>query len=251
VGLAAPFYEYGEHYAIDFPGAHAAFTTRRGGHSGGPFTSLNLGRLTDDDPALVQRNRETVEAQVSRPLAFVRQVHGTTIQVVDEADAERARTATPDEMPRADGQVTRGRAVAVAALTADCLPIAVAADGVVAMLHAGWRGLSGGVIAAGVATMRRAGAQGSMRAAVGPGAGRCCYEVGDEVLAAFSQDAAAVCGERNLDLKGIARRQLESCGVDEVHDVGLCTICSDPTLLFSHRRDRGVTGRQAGIAWLS
>jgi YfiH family protein len=192
-----------------------------------------------------------VEAEISRPLAFVRQVHGTKIQVLDEAGAERARTAIPDEMPRADGQVTRGQEVALAALTADCLPIAVAADGVVAMLHAGWRGLSGGVIAAGVAAMRGAGAQGSLRAAIGPGAGPCCYEVGDEVMAAFSQDAAAVRGERNLDLKGIAGRQLENCGVDEVHDIGLCTICSDPTLLFSHRRDRGVTGRQAGMAWLS
>ena len=251
MALPAPFYTYGEHYAIDFPGARAVFTTRRGGHSRGPFASLNLGRLTDDDPAAVQRNRETVEAQISQPLAFVRQVHGTTVEVVDEASAARTRTATPEEMPRADGQVTRGRAVALAALTADCLPIAVAADGVVAMLHAGWRGLSDGVIAAGVAAMRQVGGQGLLRAAIGPGAGPCCYEVGDEVRAAFGEDAAAVPGQPNLDLKGIAARELESCGVDEVHDIGLCTICSDPTLLFSHRRDRGVTGRQAGIAWLS
>jgi copper oxidase (laccase) domain-containing protein len=119
------------------------------------------------------------------------------------------------------------------------------------MLHAGWRGLRDGVIAAGVAAMRDLGAAGSLWAAIGPGAGRCCYEVGDEVLAAFGDDARAVHGERNLDLKGIARRQLENCRVDEVNDVELCTICSDPALLFSHRRDRGVTGRQAGVAWLS
>jgi YfiH family protein len=134
-------------------------------------------------------------------------------------------------------------------LAADCLPIAIAGEGAVAMLHAGWRGLASGVVAEGVSALRALGADGPFEAAVGPGAGPCCYEVGEEVHAAFGPDA--VRRGRNLDLKAIARAQLERAGVAAVHDVELCTICADPVLFFSHRRDRGVTGRQAGVAWLS
>jgi len=249
--VAEPFYPRGEHFAIDLPGAQVLFTTRRGGHSRGPYASLNLGRLTDDDPGAVHENRETIESQIGSPLAFVRQVHGSRVQTVDAGTAEQARRATPDEMVRADGQVTREPGLALTALTADCLPIAVAGDGAVAMLHAGWRGLHDGVIPAGVAALRELGGDGSLRAAIGPGAGRCRYEVGDEVRAEFEAEPDALPDDRHLDLKAIARAQLERAGVGEVHDLGLCTICSDPSLLFSHRRDHGVTGRQAGIAWLS
>jgi hypothetical protein len=249
--VAEPFYRQGEHFAIDLPGARALFTTRRGGYSRGPYASLNLGRLTDDDPGAVRSNREAIEAQIGAPLVFVRQVHGPRVQTLDAGNAGHGRHATPDEMVRADGQVTRERGLALTALTADCLPIAVAGDGAVAMFHAGWRGLHDGVIAAGVAAMRELGADGSLRAAIGPGAGPCCYEVGDEVAAAFQDEPAAAGGRRHLDLKAIATAQLERAGVGEVHDLGLCTICSDPSLLFSHRRDHGVTGRQGGIAWLS
>jgi polyphenol oxidase len=84
-----------------------------------------------------------------------------------------------------------------------------------------------------------------VRAAIGPGAGGCCYAVGADVASVFGVDAGLV------DLKTIARERLRAAGVREIHDVGLCTICSDPELFFSHRRDGGVTGRQAGIAWRS
>ncbi|MEJ7715269.1 MAG: laccase domain-containing protein [Thermoleophilaceae bacterium] len=86
---------------------------------------------------------------------------------------------------------------------------------------------------------------------MGPGAGRCCYEVGEEVHASFTRHGDAAREGRRLDLKAIARRELEEAGVGEVHDVGLCTICGPAELFFSHRRDGGVTGRQAGAAWLS
>jgi len=128
------------------------------------------------------------------------------------------------------------------ALTADCLPIALVAPGGVAMLHAGWRGLADGVIAAGVAALRGLGA-GEVAAAIGPGAGPCCYEVGEEVHAAFGTSG------RTLGLKALARERLEAAGVGVVHDCGLCTIHDER--FFSHRRDRGVTGRQAGVAWRS
>jgi YfiH family protein len=140
--------------------------------------------------------------------------------------------------------------VAPVVLVADCLPIALAADGAVAMVHAGWRGLAGGVIAEGMRAVRGLGAEGDVVAAIGPGAGVCCYEVGEEVHAAFAGHGDAVRDGRNLDLKAIARRELEAAGVAEVHDVDLCTMCGDPSLFFSHRRDGGVTGRQAGVAWL-
>jgi YfiH family protein len=134
-------------------------------------------------------------------------------------------------------------------LVADCLPIAIAGEGAVAMLHAGWRGLAGGVVAEGVRALRELGASGPLTAAVGPGAGVCCYEVGEEVHSEFAAFGAGVRSGRNLDLKEVARLQLEGAGIEEVHDTGLCTLCGDPGLFFSHRRDAGVTGRQAGVAW--
>jgi YfiH family protein len=149
--------------------------------------------------------------------------------------------------------MTATRGVAPMVLTADCLGIAIAAPGAVATVHAGWRGLAGGVIAAGVAGVRAICSSPTvvLEAAIGPGAGPCCYEVGDEVHAAFTAYGEGIRRGRNLDLKAIATAQLRAAGVDTVHDVGLCTICADPALFYSHRRDRGVTGRQAALAWLS
>jgi purine-nucleoside/S-methyl-5'-thioadenosine phosphorylase / adenosine deaminase len=217
----------GEHLAIDLPGGTALFTTRRGGRSKGAFASLNLGLWTDDDRDNVRANRELVRerAGVAR-LAQGRQVHGTRV-VVDA-----------DGIEEADGQATTALGVAAIVLTADCLPVALAGPGVVAMVHAGWRGLANGVLEAGVA------ATGAVAAAIGPGIGPCCYEVGDDVRAVFGTS------ERTLDLKAVARERLWAAGVAEVHDCGLCTSC-DARRFFSHRRDRGITGRQAGLAWRS
>ena len=249
------FYSWGEHLGIDLPGAHAVFTTRRGGYSTGPYESLNLGLLTDDDPAAVTRNRAGLEAQVGVPMARIRQVHGRTVIRITERPetagaGETAEGAEAADPPQADGQALATPAVAALVLVADCLPIAVAGDGAVAMLHAGWRGLAGGIIAEGVRALDDLGAGGPMGAAIGPGAGACCYEVGEEVHRAFAEYGERGRRGRNLDLKAIARAQLERAGVSAVHDAQLCTICSDPSLFFSHRRDRGVTGRQGGLAWL-
>jgi polyphenol oxidase len=226
------FTALGDHLAIALPGGTALFTTRRGGVSDGPFASLNLGLWTDDDDDRVRENRARVERLVGGRLAQVRQVHGTD---VIEAD--------PDTVTEADGQVTAERGVAAMALVADCLPIALVAPEAVAMLHAGWRGLAGGVIDNGVARLRDRGAD-RIAAAIGPGAGPCCYEVGAAVHAAFGTSG------RTVDLKAIARERLAAAGVEDVHDCGLCTM-HDPERFFSHRRDRGVTGRQAGVAWRS
>ncbi len=257
--LPAPFYARGEHVGIDLPGARAVFTTRRGGFSEGPFTSLNLGRLTADRPEAVQRNRAQLQAQVGVAPAHIRQVHGTDVRRITSLPVAGV-APLPDEgvdLPEADGQATPLRGLAPMVLVADCLPIAVAGrgrsngDGAVAMLHAGWRGLAGGIVAQGVRALRELGVDGPIEAAIGPGAGACCYEVGEEVHAQFAGVGRDVRRGRNLDLKAIARAELENAGVAAVHDAELCTICSDPTLFFSHRRDHGVTGRQAGLAWLS
>lgn len=261
VRLPAPFYARGEHLAIDLPGARALFTTRRGGFSEGAYASLNLGRLTADRPDAVQRNRAKLQAELGVPPAHIRQVHGTVVRRITSLPVA-GMAPLPDEgieLPKADGQATPLRGVAPMVLVADCLPIALAGErgahgegvGAVAMLHAGWRGLAGGIVTEGVRAIRELGADGSLEAAIGPGAGGCCYEVGEEVHRVFADYGARVRRERNLDLKAIARDQLERAGVNAVHDVGLCTICSNHELFFSHRRDHGVTGRQAGVAWLS
>jgi purine-nucleoside/S-methyl-5'-thioadenosine phosphorylase / adenosine deaminase len=166
-----------------------------------------------------------VQVGASR-LAQGRQVHGTRV-VVDAEGIEEA-----------DGQVISGRGVAAVVLVADCLPVALAGPERVGVVHAGWRGLAAGVLEAGVE------ATGAVCAAIGPGIGPCCYEVGDDVRAVFGTS------ERTLDLKAIARGRLEAAGVRDIHDCGLCTSC-DAERFFSHRRDRGVTGRQAGLAWRS
>jgi polyphenol oxidase len=251
--LPEPFYTRGEHVAIDLPGGHALFTTRRGGFSEGPYASLNLGRLTADRPEAVQRNRAKLHQEVGRPPVYIRQVHGTSVRTITTRSAPGVAPLPAEgiELPEADGQATALPGLAPMVMTADCLPIAIAGEGAVAMLHAGWRGLASGIVAAGVKAMRALGVDGPIEAAIGPGAGGCCYEVGDEVRDAFAEHGERVRNGRNLDLKAIAREQLERAGARAVHDVALCTICSDPRLFFSHRRDRGITGRQAGLAWLS
>jgi len=252
VTLPAPFRWDGPHVAADLPGGHVLFSTRRGGVSEGPYASLNLGRRTGDDPAAVDRNRDRLADQVGLPwsaFAFGRQVHGAAVERVDAPPADETPGPRGDRAVReVDGQATAARGVAALVFTADCLPVALVAEGAVAMLHGGWRGLAGGILVEGLAALREVGGSGAVVAALGPAARGCCYEVGEEVHAAFAgYDARR--GERHLALEAVARAQLEAAGVAEVHDTGLCTMCADPALFFSHRRDGGVTGRQAGVAW--
>jgi purine-nucleoside/S-methyl-5'-thioadenosine phosphorylase / adenosine deaminase len=243
VSVPAPFRWDGDHLAVSLPGAEVRFTTRRGGVSAGPYATLNLGLWTDDDPAAVSENRDRVAALAGIDRGRFqqgRQVHGATVRALDEPPGS--------EPPESDGQVTSVEGVAPVVLVADCLPIALAGPGRVGMLHGGWRGLAAGLVGAGVAAF---GPDAPRAAAIGPGAGPCCYEAGEEVHAAFAELGPDVRLGRNVDLKAIAAARLREAGVEEVHDVGLCTICGDPSLFFSHRRDRGVTGRQAGVAWRS
>jgi polyphenol oxidase len=244
--LPAPFRWEGEHVAAAFPDGSVLFSTRRGGVSTGPYESLNIGRLTADDGANVDANRERLAAAVGLPrerFLYGRQVHGSTVRRATEPPGP-ARPAAEE-----DGQATALEDAAALVFVADCLPVALVADGAVAALHCGWRGLAAGIVAEGVAALREAGGSGPVTAAIGPGARGCCYEVSEEVHAAFARVPGARTGERNLDLPQIARHELEQAGVETVHDTGLCTICAGGDLFFSHRRDGGVTGRQAGVAW--
>lgn len=246
-----PFYWRGEHLAIDLPTARGLFTTRRGGFSVGPFATLNLGRLTADDAQAVSRNRAALQSCAGGRLAMIRQVHGSRVLALSEA-AQASGPEPQRELEEADGQATALRGLAPMVMTADCLPIVIAGQGAVAVVHAGWRGLVEGIVEEGVRSLRElARGPGAIVAAVGPGAGVCCYEVGEEVHRCFCAYGARARRGDNLDLKEIAKEQLLSAGVADVHDVGLCTICSPSSLFFSHRRDNGVTGRQAGLIWLS
>ena len=230
---------------VALPGASVTFTTRQGGVSEGPYSSLNLGILTDDDPARVARNRELVAEQLGiDPDAVVMgwQVHGA--EVAEWSGPPSRGTggyAHPgSDLKKVDGHVTTREDLALLVLVADCLPVALAGPGRVAMLHCGWRGMAEGIIERALEDFDEPPA-----AAVGPGIGRCCYEVGDEVLSAFA-DLDNVAGGRMLDLRGVAEKKLRAAGVDQVEQVPLCTSCR-ADLFFSHRRDGGVTGRQAGL----
>lgn len=245
--LSKPFSTQGEHIAAHLPGACVLFTTRHGGVSCGPYATLNLGRLTGDDAAAVDANRRRLADQLGQPLSVIRQVHGIRVKRLQRT--EDFAPAAP-ALEEADGQALAVSGVAALVTVADCLPIALGGGGAGAILHAGWRGLADGVVAAGLRAVRELGGGDEVEAAIGPGAGACCYEVGEEVHARFTAYGSRARRGANLDLKSIAAAQLEACGVRVVHDVGLCTICG-PALFFSHRRDRGTTGRQAGVVWLS
>lgn len=223
---------------FDLPGAgHAVFTTR---------LQHNLSSVGGSDADHGEHARERLCDQLGlRRLARGCQVHDVTVRrVVDDRQID-----SPDEIrpaAEADGQATIVREVGVMVLTADCLPVALGVGGAVAMVHAGWRGLAAGVLDEGVRALRELGGEGDVVAIIGPGAGPCCYEVGEEVHAAF---AGAHRSGRHIDLKALARDRLHAAGVDDVQDVAVCTICDGR--FFSYRREHTRAGRQAGVAWLS
>ena len=226
------------------PGAHVTFTTRQGGVSEGPYESLNLGILTDDEAERVLENGRRLSAALGldpERIAFGHQVHGGEVQV-HESWAGPPRWSGDLAPAKVDGHATALDDLALMVLVADCAPIALAGPGGVAMLHGGWRGLAAGIAGKGVELI------GATAAAIGPAIGPCCYEVGDEVLAAFAPLGDGLAEGRMLDLPAVARRLLERAGVAEIEVSELCTRCN-PELLFSHRGSDGRTGRQSGIAW--
>lgn len=223
----------------DEPGYVVAFTTRVGGVSSEPYDSLNLTVGTGDDRARVDENRRIACAALGLDagrLAFNRQVHSPTVH--------RAHAGARGEP--GDGLWSDEPGQPMLAMSADCLPIAVVrSEGqpALAVLHAGWRGLSEGVVTAGVGAL----GDGAKAAVVGPAIGPCCYEVGPEVSALFDDDLTR---DGKLDLWSAAERALLAAGVERVERVDLCTRCN-PQLFFSHRRSgraRGVQGVIGAVA---
>lgn len=227
----------------------AASTTRGGGVSAAPFDSLNLGYHPRDERRNVAVNRRRLAQALALPgePAWLRQVHGS--RVLDAAAAAHAPAP-------ADASVALQPATVCVVLTADCLPVLLCdrAGSRVAAVHAGWRGLAGGVIAAAVRAL--ACEPGALLAWLGPAIGPRVYEVGPEVREAFLRlDAAdgacfrpSPAGRWLADLYALARRQLAGLGVAGVYGGGWCTY-SDAQRFFSYRRD-GSSGRMASLIWL-
>jgi polyphenol oxidase len=237
-------------------GGRAAFSTRAGGVSDGPFRSLNLGILTDDAPERVKRNRGLLAVALGRNPALVamgRQVHGAAIQV-----RRAPEDAGSFELPlrEADAQLTGSTSVTPLVLVADCVPLVLAAGDGAAAVHCGWRGVAAGIVGrslAALCVLAQCGPE-AVSCAIGPAIGPCCYEVGDEVRRSYREmgHVEALLPSGSLDLALAIRRELERAGAaaDRIFNCGICTSCN-PELFFSHRRDRGRCGRQAGLAWLS
>jgi YfiH family protein len=198
----------------ELPGARAAFSTRSAGSVKESFDPLAAALGLEADR-----------------IVTAHQVHGAEL------------THPGGRAPEADGHVLAEPGTAALVFVADCLPVAVAGPGGAAILHCGWRGLAAGIVTRGAAAVR------ATDAAIGPGIGQCCYEVGDEVLEAFGGLGPGVAAGRMLDLAEVARLQLAAAGVERIEVAGLCASCEEEQF-FSHRRDQGRTGRQAGVIWL-
>lgn len=240
------------------PGVQAVVTTRNGGVSSRPWEALNLGPNVGDSEASLKENRRRLQAAARLPSAprWMHQVHGVIVADLD--------TLAEGIVPEADAAVASHPGVVCAVLTADCLPVLLAAaDGsVVAAAHAGWRGLAAGVLEQTVTALRaKMPVARPVTAWLGPAIGPTNFEVGEDVRSAFlSHDAAAAAAFTRraenrwlCNLYELARQRLAAAGVTAVSGGGLCTY-ADEARFYSHRRDvqhrhRVATGRMAALIW--
>lgn len=227
--------------------ARGVFTTRQGGLSLPPWGSLNLAVHVDDAFSKVQANRALLAEQLGvSGLAFGKQVHGTGVRLVKGLSNKTSRG-----LDDTDGLVTTTPGVALVMMGADCLPVLLAADGVVGAAHVGRLGLTKGVLPALVRVMREQGGE-QIDAVIGPGICGLCYEVpgsmaGEGEKAAPGSRSMTRQATTSLDLTAGVTAQLARLGVAATA-VGGCTL-EQPERFFSYRRD-GLTGRQAGVVWL-
>jgi copper oxidase (laccase) domain-containing protein len=262
----------------DAPGPYrVAFSTRVGGVSAGPYDSLNLGTLTDDDPAAVVENRSRLCTSVGADPAtatMARQQHGGRVCRARPTGVVAPGAAAADAYDACDGLFTTDPGQGLLLVTADCVPIALvratAAPGTggepgnglaasaaaapapapgLALLHAGWRGLLAGIVDQGIRALGGGPHPGAapLAAAIGPSIGPCCYRVGDDVAAPFREAFGKdIVSGGHLDLPTAVERALRMAGVNRIRRFDRCTACNGD-LFFSHRRDAGVTGRQGVI----
>ena len=218
-------------------GVLVAFADRRGGSSKPPYDSLNLAATVGDDPVSVDANRGAVARAAGfalEDLVLAKQVHGCDVIEVGPGDS--------GVVGAADVLVSREVGKVIGILTADCVPVILHGEGIVAIAHAGWRGLVGGAIEAAIERVGRVD-----KAWVGPSIHACCYEVGPEVIAAFRNQGLPVADGSHVDPGRAAAVALHRSGVTDVESTEACTSCG--AHYFSFRRD-GVTGRQGAFTGL-
>lgn len=235
--------------AVDIPGVKIGVTTRDGGVSEAPFDTLNLGDHVGDNPAHVSENRKRLQlALPDQPICWLRQVHGNRTVLADHTDCCEA-----------DAHWTAQRDTPLAILTADCLPVVIAAKDAscVGIAHAGWRGLSNGILESLLTTLPLAPAQ--LFAWLGPAISVNAYEVGDDVRQCllktqgeralhYFHPSVRTTGHWMADLPGLATFILHRAGIDTITASRSCTV-AEPKDFFSYRRDGPATGRMATVVW--
>ncbi|HMM58341.1 MAG TPA: peptidoglycan editing factor PgeF [Rudaea sp.] len=233
------------------PRVHA-FTTARTlpGNSLPPYDAFNLGLRSGEDESIVRANRALLERAFNLPASprWLQQVHGDRVL--------RMTCELPDGEPQADAVFSAEPGVVLVIQTADCLPILLCADdgSEIAAIHAGWRGLAGGVIEACVRRLTMPPSR--LLAWLGPAIGPASYEVGEEVRVAFVESdpaaesafAATRPGHWHCDLYALARRRLAALGVTRIHGGGFDTLAD--ARFYSYRRDGARSGRMASLIWL-
>jgi len=233
-------------------GVRMACTSRLDDRTLSAYGSFNLATHVGDDPSRVAQNRARLRALLSDEPCWLEQVHGTEVYDADTASASPG-------VPVADAAVTTTPGRVLAVLTADCIPLIVAARGApgLAVVHAGWRGLAQGVVEAAVGALRaKVGDQQALQAWIGPCIGPFAYEVGADVRDAFDASVRSTAftprtgadGKWWCNLPMLARVRLYAAGVHFVQASGLCTFTD--SRFYSYRRD-GATGRFATLAWLT
>jgi YfiH family protein len=242
--------------ALESAGIRVAFTTRHGGFSDDPYSSLNLSFFSGDDADVVKANRERALAVLGGdPASWTsgRQVHGAQPIHVTENERGSGADAPESTIAGIDALWTDEPGTVLAVLIADCVPVLLA-DPVrkrIGVVHAGWRGMTSGVIEATVASMggQMGTEPGELLAFIGPSIGPCCYEVGEDVAgparASLGPDVERRNGTVRIDLWGGARVALRRAGVSAIQLSALCTRC-EPHRFFSHRA--GHAARQGLLA---
>lgn len=248
------------HPVWDHPKSVKAFTTTRlGGVSQPPFNKLNLGMNAGDKSEHVLENRLIIRQSLPNEPLWLKQVHGNLVST------PASRLFSSEGPFEADAAITQAPNEVLAILTADCMPVLFASNrgDVVGAAHAGWRGLSSGVLENTIREMCTVSlglTPQDITAWMGPAIGPNVFEVGEDVLQAFQSQGDAIikaafrpikftAGKYLADLYGLAEDRLRSIGLGKIEGGGFCTF-TDSARFFSYRRD-GVTGRFASFIWIS